>query len=105
VFRLVLGQALRLVAIGVGVGLLVAAGSTRALETMLYQTDPFDPVTWSSRRWCWSSWARSHPTCPHEGVPACHARWGSRRDRHQRTDCVHDALFARVGIRKRQAKT
>ncbi len=45
VFRLVLGQALRLIAIGVVAGLLAAAALTRALERLLYQIEPLDPWT------------------------------------------------------------
>jgi putative ABC transport system permease protein len=45
VFELVLGQALRLVAVGVVAGLAVAAGLTRLLATMLYETEPLDPPT------------------------------------------------------------
>jgi putative ABC transport system permease protein len=45
VVRLVIGQALRLVAIGVVVGLIAAALLTRLLERLLYQVDPFDPWT------------------------------------------------------------
>ena len=45
VFRLVLGQALRLVVIGVVAGLAVAALLTRVLETLLYETEPLDPWT------------------------------------------------------------
>jgi putative ABC transport system permease protein len=47
VFRLVLGQALKLVIIGVVAGLVAAALLTRLLETMLFQTEPLDPVTFS----------------------------------------------------------
>jgi putative ABC transport system permease protein len=47
VFRLVLGQALRLVAIGVAIGLLAAGGLTRWLETLLYDTAPLDPLTFA----------------------------------------------------------
>jgi putative ABC transport system permease protein len=45
VFRLVLGQALRLVAIGVVVGLIAAGLLTRVLESLLYDTEPLDPWT------------------------------------------------------------
>jgi putative ABC transport system permease protein len=45
VFRLVLGQALRLVAVGVVAGLVAAAGLTRILATLLYETEPLD--TWT----------------------------------------------------------
>jgi ABC-type antimicrobial peptide transport system permease subunit len=45
VFRLVLGQALRLVIIGVVIGLLAAAGLTQFLDAVLYETPPLDPLT------------------------------------------------------------
>ena len=48
VFRMVLGHALRLVALGVVVGLVAAAGLTRMLETLLFQTEPLDPATFAA---------------------------------------------------------
>ena len=45
VLGLVLGQALRLVAIGVAAGLAAAALLTRLLERLLYETGPLDPWT------------------------------------------------------------
>ena len=45
VFGLVLGQALRLVAVGVVAGLLAAGALTRVLERLLYQVEPLDPWT------------------------------------------------------------
>ena len=45
VLRLVLGQALRLVAIGVVVGLIAASALTRLIERLLFQTEPLDPWT------------------------------------------------------------
>jgi putative ABC transport system permease protein len=47
VLRLVLGQALRLAAIGVGVGLVAAAAMTRLLERLLYEVEPLDPWTFT----------------------------------------------------------
>ncbi len=47
VFRLVLGQALRLVVLGVVAGLIAASVLTRLLETLLYQTEPLDPWTFA----------------------------------------------------------
>jgi putative ABC transport system permease protein len=47
VFRLVLGQALRLVVVGVVVGLIAAGLLTRLLESMLYETEPLDPWTFA----------------------------------------------------------
>src|SRR5918995_1739216 len=47
VLRLVLGQALRLVAIGVVVGVVAASLLTRLLEGMLFEVEPFDPWTFA----------------------------------------------------------
>jgi hypothetical protein len=47
VFRLVLGQALRLVFIGVAIGLVAAGALTRLLERLLYQVEPLDPWTFA----------------------------------------------------------
>ena len=48
VLRLVLGQALRLVVIGVVTGLAAAALLTRLIERLLYQVEPLDPWTFSA---------------------------------------------------------
>jgi len=47
VFRMVLGQALKLVLVGIAAGVLVAALLTRLLETLLFETEPLDPVTFA----------------------------------------------------------
>ena len=47
VFRLVLGQALRLVFVGIATGLVAAAGLTRLLERLLYEVEPLDPWTFA----------------------------------------------------------
>jgi putative ABC transport system permease protein len=47
VFRMVLGQAFTLAAIGVAIGLVAAAGTTRVLQTLLYDTEPRDPSTFA----------------------------------------------------------
>ena len=47
VFRLVLGQALRLVSIGVVVGLAAAAALTRLLERLLFEVEALDPWTFA----------------------------------------------------------
>ena len=47
VLRLVLGQALRLVSIGVAVGLVAAGALTRLLERLLYEVEPLDPWTFA----------------------------------------------------------
>lgn len=47
VLCLVLGQALRLVSVGVGVGLVAAAVLTRLLERLLYDVGPLDPWTFA----------------------------------------------------------
>jgi putative ABC transport system permease protein len=48
VFRLVLGQALRLVFIGVAAGLVAASLLTRLLEGLLYNVEALDPWTFAS---------------------------------------------------------
>jgi putative ABC transport system permease protein len=45
VFRMVLGQGLRLVVVGVLTGVVAAAAFTRLLESLLFQTDALDPLT------------------------------------------------------------
>jgi ABC-type antimicrobial peptide transport system permease subunit len=45
VFRLVIGQALRLVLIGVAAGLVAASLLTRMLVKLLYEVEPLDPWT------------------------------------------------------------
>jgi putative ABC transport system permease protein len=48
VLRLVLGHAMRLVMMGVGTGLAVAAVLTRLLERLLFDTGSLDPWTFSA---------------------------------------------------------
>jgi putative ABC transport system permease protein len=48
VFRLVLGQALRLVLFGLAAGLVAAAAFTRVLERLLFQVEPLDPGTFAA---------------------------------------------------------
>jgi putative ABC transport system permease protein len=45
VFGMVIADASRLVGIGVATGLICAAGLTRLLTTLLYETEPLDPIT------------------------------------------------------------
>jgi putative ABC transport system permease protein len=47
VFRMVIGQAFKLAAIGVVVGLVAAGAATRLLQTLLYDTAPRDPSTFA----------------------------------------------------------
>jgi putative ABC transport system permease protein len=48
IFRLVLGEALRMVAVGVAAGVIAAVGLTRLLDSLLYQTDARDPWTFAA---------------------------------------------------------
>lgn len=48
VFRLVLGQALRLVVFGLAAGLLTAAGLTRVLQRLLFEVEPLDLGTFAT---------------------------------------------------------
>jgi predicted permease len=45
VFRLVVGEGMGIAAAGVVVGVLGALGATRFLQTLLFETSPFDPAT------------------------------------------------------------
>jgi ABC-type antimicrobial peptide transport system permease subunit len=47
VFRMIIGQALRLVVIGVVIGVIAAGWLSRFLTTMLYQTERFDVWTFA----------------------------------------------------------
>jgi putative ABC transport system permease protein len=47
VFRIVVGEGLRLALIGVGVGLIGALAATRVLRTFLYGVSAIDPVTFA----------------------------------------------------------
>jgi putative ABC transport system permease protein len=48
VLALTVGHGLRLVAIGVGVGVVAAAGVTRVIGTLLYDVSPTDPVSFAA---------------------------------------------------------
>ncbi len=48
VLRLVIGQGMRLVAIGIGLGLLAALALTRYLESQLYEVTATDPLTFGA---------------------------------------------------------
>ena len=48
VFRMVLGQALRLVLIGIATGLLASAPLTRLLAGLLFEVEPLDPATFAA---------------------------------------------------------
>jgi putative ABC transport system permease protein len=48
VFRMILGQGVRLAGSGVTIGLLVAVGVTRLLTRFLYGVQPIDPVTFAA---------------------------------------------------------
>ena len=48
IFQLIVGQGLRLSAIGIGVGLIAAAAVTRVMASMLIGVKPTDPVTFAA---------------------------------------------------------
>ncbi len=48
VVGMVVGQGMRVVGIGIGIGLVAAFAATRLLSTMLYGVDPSDPLTLAS---------------------------------------------------------
>ena len=48
VFKMILGQGMKLALIGVGIGLLSAFGLTRLMETMLFGVEPTDATTFAS---------------------------------------------------------
>jgi ABC-type antimicrobial peptide transport system permease subunit len=48
VFGLVLGGGLRLVSIGIMIGLAAAGGLTRLLDRLLFDVEPFDPWTFGA---------------------------------------------------------
>jgi putative ABC transport system permease protein len=48
VFRMVLGQAFRMISIGVAAGLVAAVVLTRLLKTLLYETEPLDAWTFAA---------------------------------------------------------
>jgi putative ABC transport system permease protein len=48
VLRLMLGQALQLVVIGIAVGLIAAGALTRLLEQLLFEVEPLDPWTFAA---------------------------------------------------------
>ena len=45
IFRLVIGQGLKMSAIGVGIGLVIAVAATRVMSSMLVDVRPTDPIT------------------------------------------------------------
>jgi len=48
VFRLMIGQGLRLSAAGIGLGLIAAFGLTRVMISMLVGVKPTDPITYAA---------------------------------------------------------
>jgi hypothetical protein len=53
VLWLVLAEALRLVAFGVGLGILASVLAGRWIASLLFDLSPSDPFTWLARRCCW----------------------------------------------------
>jgi putative ABC transport system permease protein len=48
IFKLVIGQGLRMSAIGIGIGLVIALASTRVMSSMLVGVRPTDPITFAA---------------------------------------------------------
>lgn len=48
IVRMVLGEGLRLVGVGIAVGLVLAVATTRALRPFLFGVDPLDPLTFAA---------------------------------------------------------
>jgi putative ABC transport system permease protein len=48
IFRLIVGQSVRLVAIGLGVGIVIALAATRVMTTLLFGITATDPLTFAS---------------------------------------------------------
>jgi putative ABC transport system permease protein len=48
IFRLVIGQGLRMSAIGIGLGLVIAIATTRVMSSMLVNVRPTDPITFGA---------------------------------------------------------
>jgi putative ABC transport system permease protein len=46
VLRLVIGQGITLALIGLGIGLVASVAAVRALQTVLYDVSPWDPLAW-----------------------------------------------------------
>ena len=46
VLQLIIGQAMLLVVVGIGIGLLAAAALTRLMKTMLFGVSATDPITY-----------------------------------------------------------
>jgi ABC-type antimicrobial peptide transport system permease subunit len=44
---MVLGSGLRLVAVGLALGLVAAAGATRLIRTLLFRIEPIDPLVYA----------------------------------------------------------
>ena len=53
VFRLVIGQGLRVTVAGIGAGLILAAVAGRLLASLLYGVSPTDAATWSAAVAVW----------------------------------------------------
>ena len=53
VFRLVIGQGLRVTVVGIAIGLALAAMAARLLASLLYGVSPTDPATWEAAVVVW----------------------------------------------------
>jgi ABC-type antimicrobial peptide transport system permease subunit len=48
ILQMAIGEGMRLVAVGLAVGLVGAALLTRFVHTMLFEVSPFDPITFAT---------------------------------------------------------
>ena len=67
VLKLVLGQGMRLIAIGLIAGAAGAIVLTRSLRGLLFGVRPADPLSFILVAWCWWPWACWPAICPRAG--------------------------------------
>ena len=70
ILRLVLGQGLRLAALGLALGLLLGFGLARVMASALVGVSATDPLTFTVVPWCSAWWPCSPPRSPPGAPPA-----------------------------------